>query len=311
MCSTEDFEVDAGPGFALASGQSLRDARVRVRRYGAPGAPVVIAMGGISASRALAGEGGWWSEIVAPGAGVDLHRYAGLGFDFAPSGAERVAIAPDDQARLVLAALDRLGIERAHAFVGASYGGCVGLALAARAPERLARLCVISAAHEPAPLASAWRGVQRRIVEFAAAHGAEADGLSLARQLAMITYRSGEEFAQRFERKLHENKQSDLDAYLLARGHAFTDRMSAERWLSLSEALDRAHVDPGAIEVPTTLVACSSDQLVPLAQMEELSRRLPKLASFQVIRSLYGHDAFLKEPVQIGRILRRFLEEAG
>ena len=65
------------------------------------------------------------------------------------------------------------------------------------------------------------------------------------------------------------------------------------------------------LSVPTTLLACSSDQLVPLAQMEDLSRRLPRLAGFHVIRSMYGHDAFLKEPAQISRALRRFLDEGA
>lgn len=45
--------------------------------------------------------------------------------------------------------------------------------------------------------------------------------------------------------------------------------------------------------------------------MEDLSRRLPRLAAFHVLTSLYGHDAFLKEPAQISRALKRFLDEAG
>jgi homoserine O-acetyltransferase/O-succinyltransferase len=297
--------------FVLASGETLADAGVRARHYGDAAAPLVIVMGGISATRRLAGEGGWWGDIVAPGGGVDLQRYSALGIDFAPNDDVRVRISPDDQARLVLAALDGLGVTRAHAFIGASYGGAVGLALAARAPERLERLCVISAAAEPAPLGSAWRGVQRRMVEIARQHGAAAEGLSLARQLAMISYRSAEEFAQRFDRRLDERGQSDLDRYLVARGEAFVEAMGAERWLSLSEAIDRTDIDPARVAIPTTLVACASDQLAPLAQMEALSRQLPQLTGFRVIRSLYGHDAFLKEPAQIGRILRRFLDEAG
>jgi homoserine O-acetyltransferase len=152
--------------------------------------------------------------------------------------------------------------------------------------------------------------VQRRIVDFARSQDATAEGLSLARQLAMITYRSAEEFEERFDRRVDDAHLSDLDRYLMARGNAFTEAMGADRWLSLSEAIDRTAIDPLNVRAPTTLLACSSDQLAPLAQMEDLSRRLPKLTGFHVIRSMYGHDAFLKEPAQISRALRRFLDGA-
>lgn len=269
---------------------------------------MVIVLGGISATRRLCGPEGWWGEIVGPGAAIDTDKFCALGLDFAPNGDERVRISPADQARLIALALDQLGIERAHALVGASYGGMVGMALAQHAPKRLGRLCVISAAHEPAALGSAWRGVQRRIVEFSQAHGETEGGLALARQLAMITYRSAEEIQARFDRRLGDDHGSELDRYLIARGEAFSAAMPARRWLSLSEAIDRTLVDPAAVSTPTTLVACSSDQLAPLAQMEDLSRRLPRLTAFHVLNSIYGHDAFLKESAQISQLLRHFLD---
>ena len=67
---------------------------------------------------------------------IDLARFAALGFEFAPDADIRVAITPPDQARLLIRALDSLGLGRVHAFVGASYGGLVGLSFAAIAPGR-------------------------------------------------------------------------------------------------------------------------------------------------------------------------------
>lgn len=302
----EDFVFNAPP--ELASGDALEDACVRVRRYGDASAPHIIVLGGISATRCVSGDDGWWNDIVAPGAAVDLDSYAALGIDFAPNTDQRVRITPHDQARLIETALDALGIERVRAIVGASYGGMVALAFAQHAPERVERLCVISAAHEPAPLASAWRGVQRRIAEFGIAAGDPDQGLSLARQLAMITYRSSDEFAQRFDRQLGPEHKSDLDRYLAARGDAFRRTMPAQRWLSLSEAIDRTQVSPEAVRTPVVLGACASDQLVPLAQMQDLARRLPHVRGFFTLQSLYGHDAFLKEREAISRVVRASLE---
>jgi len=303
-----DVLVPIGRDFRLESGATLPDGQVRLRRYGPVEAPVVVVAGGISAGRLVCGEAGWWGDIAGPGAAIDVGRYQVLGFDFSPLSDARVAITPADQARLLRFALDTLGIAAAHGFVGSSYGGMVGLALAALAPERLQRLCVISAAHQPAPLAQGWRGVQRRIVEYALSHGEPENGLALARQLAMITYRSAEEFSGRFGRAMDGEGRSDLDRYLVARGAAYANAMAPLRWLSLSEAIDRAIVSPEAVATTTTLIACPSDQLVPIGDMRSLGARLPRLAGFYELPSLYGHDAFLKEPTRLSVLLRSFLE---
>lgn len=306
-----DREVKLAAPFRLESGDVMCAPVVRVRLHGQASAPKVLALGGISATRRLCGEGGWWPEIVGPGAALDTNAYCVIGVDFAPDEDEMLRISPTDQARLIALALEELGVARLFAAVGASYGGMVCLALAQAALRLVGRLCVISTAHQASPLGAAWRGVQRRIVEQAQVHGDVSAGLSLARQLAMITYRSAEEFETRFDRTLREDNRSDLDRYLAARGEAFCASMPPKRWLSLSGSIDRARIDPAAIETPTTLIACTSDQLTPLSQMEDLSRRLPRLSAFHVLTSLYGHDAFLKEPGQISRALRRFLNEAG
>lgn len=279
---------------------------VRVRLHGRRDGPVVIAAGGISAGRVVRA---WWTDLIAPGAAIDLDRYCVLGFDFAPLEDRRAPLTPHVQAALLLAALDALGIDRAHAFVGASYGAMVGLALAEIAPARLDRVIAISAAHKPAALGRAWRGVQRRIVEQALEAGDGAAGLALARQLAMITYRSAEEFETRFFGVLDETGRSDLDHYLVARGQAYANACAARRWLSLSEAIDRFEVTPEAIATRTTLVACPTDQLAPLADMQTFAARLPNAAALKLLPSLYGHDAFLKETAQLAPIIAEALDD--
>jgi homoserine O-acetyltransferase len=302
-----DICVPVRGEFRLENGGVLPDANVRVRLFGRRGAPPVVVMGGISSGRKLTGPDGWWSELVGEGSPVDLAHYCAIGIDFAPAGDDRVAMSPHSQAQLLALAVDELRIERLHAIVGASYGGMVALAFAALAPERIGALCVVSAAHKPSPMAMGWRGVQRRIVEFALEQKRGEDGLALARQLAMITYRSSAEFEQRFQCVLGQDGFSDLDRYLVARGRAYGEVMSPRRWLSLSEAIDRCQVTPEAILTPMTLVACPTDQLIPLADVRELASRLPNLTTLHTLPSIYGHDAFLKEHERLGGIVRSFL----
>lgn len=304
----EDVFVAVPADFRLETGDTLPDAQLRLRRYGRVDGPVVIVSGGISSGRFVAGESGWWRDHVAPGKAIDLDRYCVFGFDFAPVDDHRVRLSPRDQARLIAAALDALGVGVVEAWIGSSYGGSVGLNFAAFAPARVKRLCVLCAAHKPAALGRGWRGVQRRMVEFAIAQGEVEQGLALARQLAMITYRSADEFETRFEDgALDAQGRSGLDRYLIARGEAYIDAMAPQRWLSLSESIDRCAVQPEQITAPVTLVACPTDQIAPLEAIEELGRRVQTLAALRTLPSLYGHDSFLKEPERVGAILREFL----
>lgn len=296
--------------FVLESGDVLSDGEVRLRRFGSPDAPQIVALGGISAGRFVSGADGWWSGVVGPGAGVDTRKYGVIGVDFAPLGDERVRISPFDQARLIGLALDQFGVKSLHGFVGASYGGMVGLAFAALFPERVERLCVICALAKPSALGAAWRGVQRRMVEFGIAKGDPDGGLSLARQLAMTTYRSAEEFETRFGAGVGDDGKGKVDSYLIARGDAYHRTMGAQRWLSLSEAIDRHAIEPETVSAATTLVVCPTDQLVPFEDAEALARALPNLDAFCPLPSLYGHDSFLKEDDALRPILARALERS-
>ncbi|MEZ6022121.1 MAG: homoserine O-succinyltransferase [Hyphomonadaceae bacterium] len=306
--SFEDISAPIPAGFVLESGDELPDSHVLLRRFGAHDGPQVLALGGISAGRDVCGAEGWWRGALVDHGGVDLNRYGVIGLDFAPVSNRRVRLCPRDQARLIVLALDRLRIAKLHTFIGASYGGLVGLAFAAAYPDRVERLCVISAAHRQAAQALAWRGVQRRIVEFGLKHNDGAGGLALARQLAMITYRTGDEFEDRFGAGIDAEGQGAVDRYLQSRGDAYAGAATPRRWLSLSESIDRGVVDPEAVTVPTTVVACTEDELVPAALMRELAERLPRRAGLHQFPSIYGHDSFLKEAVRVAQIIRGCLE---
>lgn len=301
------------PGdFALDSGEALSRPELRLRIYGDKARPVVAVAGGVSSGRVAADElvaRGWWRDIVAPGGAVDLDRFCVLAFDFLPNPEERArTISTTDQARALAHALGVLSIEKLFAFVGASYGGMVALAFAAAFPDRVENLCVISAADRPHPAATALRGVQRRIVEFASRAGEPREGVALARQLAMIAYRTPEEFEQRFDHRpgAAAGDPYAVCDYLIARGRAYP--MSAGRYVTLSDSVDRHRVEPQKIRAASLFIGAASDRLVPTGDMRRLAGAVAG-SSLIEIDSLYGHDAFLKEAGVIGPRIRQFLEE--
>jgi len=318
--------VLAIPGrFPLHFGGELEGVELAWRLVGTQG-PVVAALGGISAGRHVCDEvpAGWWRAIVGPGRALDTRRCRILGMDFlggsgrttGPTAGqgEFPAISARDQARLLHELVAHLGIGALDAIAGASYGGMVALAFAESWPDEVRRICVIGAADRTHPMSTAWRCVQRAIVRRALEEGDGPGGLRLARALAMATYRSGREFAQRFggePRRVGGRFRFPVEDYLFARGDAYAASYVPEAFLCLSESIDLHRVDATRIRVPTTLVAIREDQLVPLADMRALHARLAGPARLVEISSLYGHDAFLKEEAALRPVFGELLEQGA
>jgi homoserine O-acetyltransferase/O-succinyltransferase len=302
--------------FRLQSGQRLEQKDVIARLYGPEDARLVVAAGGISSGRILFAKEdttdsapGWWEGVAGPNQALDLNLWRVLSIEFAPSlpTSQIYTITTHDQARLVKLILDQLGIDRVFNFIGASYGAMIGLAFAELYPTSVERLCVISAAHRAHPMATAMRGLQRRLLKFGLDTGREQEGISLARQLAMTTYRSEAEFSERFDGPPPDlaGENYTVCGYLKARGDAYVS--NANRWISMSDSLDRHRIDPEKIKARVYLAAVPTDRLVPYADMMALSEALSD-SVFIDFPSLYGHDAFLKEIDAVSDIVRQSLE---
>jgi len=299
---------------SLYFGGELSPVQIAWRLEGAAHAPVVLVLGGISAGRYVAATmdplapAGWWKNVMGPGLALDTHRYQVLGIDFiggsgSSTGPKRgqkdfPSISAFDQVAVIAKLLAHLNIESLHAVIGASYGAMVALALGQARPELAQRLIAISGAHRTHPMSTAWRSVQRSMVRYALAHNEGAEGLKLARALAMATYRSSDEFAQRFDGEPQRTTNGfvfPVEQYLYSRGDAYAATYIPESFVCLSESIDLHRIDPEKITVPTTLVAIHEDQLVPFSDMQELHENMGGPAKLIAMSSLYGHDAFLKE----------------
>ena len=309
--------------FALTHGDVLCQDVIQARLYGHAGNPLIIIPGGISASRFIADKNpshtqttgqNWWADIVKPGGAIDLNVYQVLGIDLAPTGQNtntRLTITTHDQARRLHTLLTHMGITKAHAIIGTSYGGMVAMAFAQTYHEMVDKQCILGAAHRPHQMGVAWRGIERRIVEMASRLGDAKEGLKLARELAMTTYRSPKEFAKRFSPTptTHHPVNFEVDSYLKACGERYLDVIAVNRFLALSESIDLHHINPQSITTPSLLIATHSDQLAPVSEISLMHQNLGASAHLATIHSLYGHDSFLKETALLSPLLQNFVDK--
>ncbi|WP_294069220.1 homoserine O-succinyltransferase [Sphingomonas sp.] len=315
QASFEDRSVAAAVRGELPLSLRLRHAGptrfiVGYELTGPTNAPLIIVAGGISAGRhsissKTFSEPGWWESQSEALSGHRLLSIDWLGAD----GEFDRPIDPADQAEAIAALLDALGLGRAAGFVGASYGGMVGMHLAARNPDSLGSLLAISAPARAHPFASACRSIQRRALDLGEAGGEPDAGVALARAMAMLTYRTPREFAERFDASpvLDGGRlRVAADPYLDAQGQRHCRRMSPAAYRRLSESIDLHRIDAADIRVPVTLAAVDSDALVPESDVRPLAKAIPG-SRLHVVRSRFGHDAFLKEDAQVAAILIRFL----
>ncbi|HEX9607174.1 MAG TPA: homoserine O-succinyltransferase [Gemmatimonadaceae bacterium] len=290
-------------------------AAVHCEIVGPRGAPVIAVLGGISASKHVTSSGsdsspGRWEDVVGPGRAIDTRRFRVLGIDYVASGKGSAPVTTADQAEVLATALDRIGVRSFHAVVGASYGGMVALAFGVAFPARTGRLIVISAAHESDPIATALRHLQRRVVALGSAVGRERDGLAIARGIAMTSYLTPRYFEERLEgcdRSDSSLVEDRIGGYLKKRGEQFADQWTSERYNALSLSLDLHKIRPEDITVPATVIAISSDRLVPVAQSRELAQRLGGPSQLIELDSSLGHDAFLGDSSRVTPFINELL----
>lgn len=294
-------------------------------------APAILIVGGITASPFPFGDGqsdddgpraAWWPALCAPDL-IDPARHTVLcpswpgngstwkGFDD-PHSNEFISVA--GLADLVAAWLDGCGCTIPVTWVGASLGGMVGVAFAARHPERCAKLITISAGVRPDGWGTATRHLQRELVRDGLRNGDVATGMMRARQLGMLTYRGRDELDTRFGKLLPHLERPPVAEYLDHHGRRFAERFPVKTFLLLSEAIDRESGDAQSVReaiarvnAETIVVGVPGDMLFPWALQVELHRALQAAgadSSLWKLESLYGHDAFLADQDRLADLLR-------
>ncbi|MBO9048370.1 homoserine O-acetyltransferase [Curtobacterium flaccumfaciens pv. flaccumfaciens] len=320
---------------------------------------VLHALTGDSHVTGAAGPGhrtaGWWGDVVGPGRAIDTDRWFVIAPNMlggcqgttgpssvSPTGAEWGSRFPfvtvRDQVEVQAQLADRLGIDAFAAVVGGSMGGMHALEFAVSHPARVQRLAVLASTAQTTADQIAANSLQRAAIQmdpaFAGGDYYEADvgegphrGLSLARRMALMTYRASDELNSRFARSwqsdvspLGDDGRFSVESYLDFHGNKFTRRFDASSYVTLTYAMDSHDVGAGRggvsaalglVTARTLVVGISSDRLFPVEDQHRIAAGVPDALdgdSAAVIESEFGHDGFLIEHEQVGAHLRRLLE---
>jgi homoserine O-acetyltransferase len=322
--------------FTLESGAILPDLVVAYRHDGVPvgeGRQILV-VHALTGSADAAGD--WWAPIIGPGLVLDTNKYGVicanlLGSRYGTSGPTSrntvtgkpygrafPRITVRDQARAQWRLLDALGITKLAVAVGGSLGGMVAQEVALERPGEVSRVVSIAAPSRIGQLAVGWNHIQLEMIDKLGI-----EGLELARQLAMTTYRSEIDFELRFAGRVEPDGAPAIVSYLKHQGGKLLERFDPETYRALVRAMDTHDIgrDRGGVVsalhrlavygTRLTGVGIEGDILYGTNQVRAMVDDAGTAgldAAYREILSTKGHDAFLVEWAQLETILGEALK---
>jgi homoserine O-acetyltransferase len=157
-------------------------------------------------------------------------------------------------------------------------------------------------------------------------------GLALARQIAMLSYKSPQLFEERFGRKPNRNGEDpwaldsngggltggrfDVEGFLDYQGERFLERFDANAYLAILRTMDTWEPGRGfrsaeeafrRIKAHLIFVGISSDGLFPPHEVRALAEEVKAAGARAEYREMvtdHGHDAFLAEQMELILLLQ-------
>ena len=310
----------------------------------------------LAGTHPLTGKAGGWALLVGPGLPLDTDRYFVIcanvlggcmgstgprekRADGTPWGTDFPTITIRDMVRAQKLLTDSFGIDRLLAVIGGSMGGMQVLEWAATFPDAVFAAAPIACASHHSAQNIAFHEVGRAAIHSDPDYDQgrywergriPAQGLSVARMVAHITYLSEAALTRKFGRKLRGTNAVtfledvfEVQSYLRYQGSSFVRRFDANSYLTITRAMDyfdlaaeHGSLAEAFLRTPTRffVASFSSDWLFPTRESRALVRAMNAAAarvSFVEITSDKGHDAFLLDEPEFHAALGGFVAGAA
>jgi homoserine O-acetyltransferase/O-succinyltransferase len=349
--------MEIGP-LDLEMGGHLASVTIAYRTWGelnTAGDNAILVLHALTGDSRAGGEGGWWEPLLGPGRALDTNRafvvcaniLGGCQGTTGPASIDPLTGRPyamrfplvtiGDMVNAERRLVERLGINRLIA-VGGSIGGFQALEWATRHPDLVKASAPIASSGALGPQQIALNEAGRRAImadpnwrggEYANEGAFPAEGLSIARMIAMVTFHSRTSMNARFGRKTATRPSLypsfggtfDVEGYLHYHGAAIVRRFDANSHLYLTRAMDLYDLARNGgedhwlrqIDAPMLLLGITTDWLFPPDEVEALARRVRAQGNsvrYVELDSPDGHDAFLKEWDKLTAALTPFIDAA-
>ncbi|MEN1783700.1 MAG: bifunctional aspartate kinase/homoserine dehydrogenase I [Bacteroidota bacterium] len=279
-------------------------------------APVILVNHALTGNSNVAGDDGWWTDLIGPGKCIDTQRYVVLAFNIPGNGydgfeiTEYKAFVAADIAKLFIKGLEVLNIKRLYAIIGGSLGGGIAWEMAALSPNLTEHLI---------PVASDWKStdwliancqIQEQILKNSS------QPVHDARMHAMLCYRTPESFKTRFQRSTNEDLNVfNVESWLMHHGEKLQERFQLSAYRLMNQLLKTIDITRDgntrfeALQNSDTkihIIGVNSDLFFTAAENKETYRRIAQIndnVTYGEVQSVHGHDAFLIEFQQLQNLL--------
>lgn len=339
-------------GFRCESGAWLENVVLaweswgRLNAAGDNAVVVLHALTGDSHAHGTEGDPGWWDALIGPGGAIDTEKHFVISINMLGGcngstgplsidqstgrryGGDFPEVSIRDSVIAERRLLESLGVTRVRGVLGGSMGGARALEWAVTHADIVERCGVIASTAASSAEQIALCGIQCETVRmdpaFRGGHYEPEEqpvrGLSLARQIAHLSYRTEAELEYRFSRCSQPSGawagRYSVESYLERQGEKLVARFDANSYLRLTQALMGHDIGRGRGGVKAALdsvghieffiASVESDRLYLPGQSLRLARAVG--ADHVSIMALNGHDAFLTHAQHLEDDVRAFME---
>ncbi|WP_235989032.1 homoserine O-acetyltransferase MetX [Aquibacillus kalidii] len=340
----------------LESGEIIQEAQLAYERVGSAKNPTILICHALTGTQEAVGEKespGYWAKLIKPGGYINLDDYQVLSFNVIggcngstgplsinpktgkPYQSNFPFITVRDMVNAQYQALHKMKISHLKAIIGGSLGGMQVLEWGIMYPDKMDALFPIAVTPFLNDYAIAFNTIARLAIRqdpnwnggnYSFDTKPE-DGLSLARMVGMVTYRTSELFSERFGREQrgnngtsHDEINYEVESYLDYQGEKLTKRFDANSYLYLLRAMDTHDVGRGrggwkqallSIKARLHAVTFAGDLLFPTKDLEDFVYMMKENkadASLDHVDTQFGHDGFLVEFEKWGHLLKYRLQ---
>ncbi|ULC59288.1 bifunctional aspartate kinase/homoserine dehydrogenase I [Flaviramulus sp. BrNp1-15] len=278
--------------------------------------PIVLVNHALTGNSNVAGDDGWWKDLVGDDKVIDTKLYTVLAFNIPGNGFDGFLIenykdfVARDIASLFLIGLKELNIKKLFAAIGGSLGGGIAWEMAVLKPDFTENLI---------PVATDWKSTDWLIANCQIQEQFllnSKNPVHDARMHAMLCYRTPESFKERFQRSKNEDLEIfNVESWLLHHGKKLQERFQLSAYKLMNQLLKTIDVTKNrkadlnvleGIEANIHIVGVDSDLFFTAEENRQTHKQLAVThanVTYNEIHSVHGHDAFLMEYEQLEKII--------